>query len=63
MIDAKNFMEFFEKEFNVQFIDNETGKRALDIVAENERNNNPYSNPAYKSDYDKFLELGGGDND
>ena len=37
MINAKNFMEFFENEFNVQFVDSKTGKRALDIVAENEK--------------------------
>ena len=37
MINDKNFMEFFEKEFNVQFIDVKTGKRALEVVAEKEK--------------------------
>lgn len=35
-INAKNFMEFFEKECGVKFIDINTGKRALDIIADNE---------------------------
>jgi hypothetical protein len=57
-------MEFFENEFNVQFVDSKPGKRALDIVVENEKKmNSPYNNPTYKSDYDKFLDLGGDDND
>jgi len=56
MIDAKSLMEFFEKEFSVQFIDMETNKRALDIIAEKEKKNVPYSDPAYNSDYDIFLE-------
>jgi hypothetical protein len=30
----------------------------LDVAAENEKmRNNPYSDPAYKSDYEKFLEM------
>ncbi len=33
-INAKNFMEFFEKECGVKFIDVNTGKRALDIIAD-----------------------------
>jgi len=62
MITAKNFMEFFEKEFNVQFIDSQSGRRALDIIAENEKGkDNPYNDPRYKSDYDKFLEEEGDD--
>lgn len=35
-INAKNFMEFFEKECGVKFVDINTGKRALDIIADNE---------------------------
>jgi len=61
MIDAKGLMELFEKEFNVKFIDTETQKRVLDIISENEKKNNPYNDPAYKSDYDKFLEAEGTD--
>ena len=56
MIDAKSFMEFFEKEYGVHFVDAQTGE-ILDIKAEYvRRKNNPYNDPAYKSDYDKFLE-------
>jgi len=36
MIDAKSFMEFFEKEFNVKFVDADTGRDALDVIAERE---------------------------
>jgi hypothetical protein len=32
MIDAKSFMEFFEKEYGVSFVDTSTGKKALDII-------------------------------
>ena len=35
-INAKNFMEFFEKECGIKFIDVNTGKRALDIIADSE---------------------------
>jgi hypothetical protein len=35
-INAKNFMEFFEKECGVKFVDINTGKRALDIITDNE---------------------------
>ena len=35
MINAKNFIEFFERECNVVFIDQLTGKRALDIITKN----------------------------
>ena len=52
MIDAKGIMEFFEKEYNVQFVDAKTGKRALDIVAEKEKRKSISFN---NSDYDKFL--------
>jgi hypothetical protein len=34
MIDAKSFMEFFEKESGVRFIDGNTGKPALDLIKE-----------------------------
>ena len=57
MIDAKSFMEFFEKEYGVTFVDGNTGKKALDIIAEKENTQgNPYNHPAYKSDYDSFLD-------
>ena len=59
MIDAKSFMEFFEKQFNIQFIDVETGMKALDVVAEHEKKNAPYGSPEYKSDYDRFIEENG----
>jgi hypothetical protein len=57
MINAKSFMEFFEKEYDVKFVDAKTGRNARDVVEEHEKiKNNPYNNPAYKSDYDRFLE-------
>ena|GEM_PF-3581215 len=63
MINAKSFMEFFERECNVVFIDQVTGKRALDIIAENEKQKDyPYNHPLYKSDYEKFLESEEGKN-
>ena len=34
MIDAKSFMEFFEREFNVKFVDADTGRDALDVIIE-----------------------------
>ena len=34
MIDAKSFMEFFEKEYGVKFVDASTGKNALDVLKE-----------------------------
>ena len=34
MIDPKSFMEFFEKQYGVTFVDANTGKRALDIIDE-----------------------------
>ena len=34
MIDPKSFMEFFEKEYGVKFIDVSTGKNALDVIKE-----------------------------
>ena len=42
MINAKSFMEFFEKEYGATF--NEKAR------------SNPYNDPAYESDYDRFLE-------
>ena len=61
MIDAKSFMEFFEKEYGVTFVDGKTGRKALDVVAENVKSrDNPFDDPAYKSDYDRFLEEGDG---
>ena len=64
MIDAKSFIEFFEEEFNIEFVDQQTGERVLDIIAESdERDKNSYKNSAYKSDYDRFLESYEDDND
>jgi hypothetical protein len=37
MIDAKSFMEFFEKEFDVKFVDSKSGRNALDIIREKEQ--------------------------
>jgi len=37
MIDPKSFMEFFEKEFGVEFVDSNTGRNALEVLAENEK--------------------------
>jgi len=59
MIDAKSFVEFFEKEYGVKFVDANTGKKVLDIMAEKENKHNPYNDPSYKSDYDRFLEESG----
>jgi len=57
MITAKNFIEFMENELNIKCVDVETGKRLLDIIEEQERNKKSiYSNPEYKSDYDKYME-------
>lgn len=36
-IGTKSFMEFFKEEFNIDFIEQETGRNALDIIKENER--------------------------
>jgi len=60
MIDAKSFMEFFEKEYGVTFVDGKTGRKALEVVAENgkTRSNPPYNDPTYKSDYDRLEEEG-----
>jgi len=57
MISAKEFMEFFEKEYNVKFVDAKTGKHALDVLSENsKKSENTHDNSECKSDYDKFLE-------
>ena len=59
MIDDKSFMEFFEKEFNVKFVDAKTGESAADIISRNrEKNTNQYNDTEYNSDYDVFLEEG-----
>jgi hypothetical protein len=34
MINEKNFMEFFEKEYGVNFVDANTGRNVLDIIKE-----------------------------
>ena len=34
MIDAKSFMEFFEKQYGTKFVDMKTGKNALDVINE-----------------------------
>jgi len=62
MINARNFMEFFEKECNVQFIDQKTGRRALNIIAEEEAIKKLRSNDV-QSDYDRFLAECGDDDD
>ena len=36
-INAKNLFEFFEKELNVTCVDHNTGRRALDIISEQEK--------------------------
>jgi hypothetical protein len=48
-------MEFFETECGVEFVDVTTSKRALDIISEQAKPN-PFDDPQYKSDYDRFLE-------
>jgi hypothetical protein len=58
MIDAKSFMEFFEREFNVKFVDAKTCRNAIDYIAEQDKIKNiAYHDPTYKSDYDLFLEI------
>ena len=34
MIDPKRFMEFFENEYGIKFVDVNTGKNALDLLKE-----------------------------
>lgn len=47
-INAESFMKFFEETAGVKFVDAETGKPALEILAENKTE--------VKSDYDIWLE-------
>jgi len=54
-INAKNFMEFFESECGVEFVDTATGKRALDIINENRHCDTCYF--AAKGD-GKFVHIG-----
>ena len=57
MIDAKSFMEFFEKEYGVTFVDGNTGKKTLDIIAKKEKTQgNPDTHSAIKPDCDRFLD-------
>jgi len=57
MITAKEFMEFFEKEYNVKFVDAKTGKHALDVLSENSKKSEyPQSNPDCKSELDRSVE-------
>ena len=54
--------EFFKKELKVEFVDINTGRRVLDLIAEEDiKKKHPYRNPLYKSDYDLFLEEGDGE--
>jgi len=57
MIDTKSFIEFFGNQLGVNFVDAGSSRRALDIIGKQKKQDaNPLNNPAYKSDYDKFLE-------
>ena len=47
-INAENFMRFFEETTGVKFVDVDTGKLALDVLAERKSKK--------KSDYDLWLE-------
>ena len=47
-INAENFMRFFEETTGVKFVDVDTGKSALDVLAEKKSEK--------KSDYDLWLE-------
>ena len=47
-INAENFMRFFEETAGVKFVDVDTGKSALDVLAEKKSEK--------KSDYDLWLE-------
>ena len=47
-INAENFMEFFEKNMNVKFVDVESGTSALEILAKQKLEK--------KTDYDIWLE-------
>ena len=37
-INARNFMELFQSQYGIEFIDAGTGKRALDMIFEKEQN-------------------------
>jgi len=37
-INAKSFMEFFENQYGVKFVDSSTGEKALDLIIEKEKN-------------------------
>ncbi|MFA5577828.1 MAG: hypothetical protein WC983_11280 [Tissierellaceae bacterium] len=39
-ITSKEFVGFFKKEFNINFIDAKTGKNVLEIIKENEKKKN-----------------------
>ena len=59
MIDAKSFMEFFENEYGIKFIDQKTGKRAIDVIAENKKaKNDPCMSLLANLDKIKTTELG-----
>ena len=47
-INADNFMRFFEETIGVKFVDVDTGKSAIDVLAEKKSKK--------KSDYDLWLE-------
>ena len=47
-INAENFMRFFEETTGVKFVDVDTGKSVLDVLAEKKSEK--------KSDYDLWLE-------
>jgi hypothetical protein len=38
LINARNFMEFFQNQYGIEFIDAITGKRALDLIHKKEQN-------------------------
>ena len=48
LINAENFMRFFEETTGVKFVDADTNKPALDVLAEKKSEK--------KSDYDLWLE-------
>ena len=57
IFDQKSVLEFFESTYGVKFIDIETQRPVLELIAESEQARyNPYDDPEYKSDYDLFLE-------
>jgi len=64
VIDEKSFLEFFEGEFGFNFVDAESGRRILDIIAERERQNDGDVHPDKDKDElvltDKDKEFFGG---